>query len=387
MRIARAFISFFAFLVSGTSFSERSFDILTCKRERPKTRQFCAVNDQRHKLGTHFKSADPGTLFHSLQTKQLSLRGRSSDIQVRLDGFFPEIKFVSQWNRDLECAVNSLWDHRIGIFAARFHGDRLLADLSRRPAQGYGITLREQGSYQIKKVSDGVAIEASVFFRDLDWNPNQPLAVQRIPKSCTIQISDFYLGFDSEELAKNLEVLEGYADFSTKMLTKAFLLHNQLLNHERSQYCAVLRLGKVLRRVEGLAEGDPWGDLSRGAKIALRQAMTELSLPQSDQDLFALFATTNFQADLTLRCGKRPADADNKTLESIEIRSSEYTVDGNRTDPALYNNARDFEREQDNLKRIIGTARSAATLAGLELELLPDLSWILNPFVRLLDWE
>jgi hypothetical protein len=373
-------------------------DYIRCKREKETTRQFCEVKNEPIHLKTILSHDVNSTnveieILDPLAELQIELlMPDQSTNKILLPSLAPQIKFDLLWTDVPECTRNRLWSED-RIYLEANDSDEFLPFMERlRPGTSYHeLNLSNLHSstfapWQINRIDNNIEISSTIRLKNNSQTPEVPLPPERIPVSCKMEIYNFYLGFDSQQMIVDVTNLETTASLIDQSLVKSYVLHGLYQGQQHGTLCSIFHLGSTLRTVEVLLEDDLWDDLSRRAQKALASGVekaveqgvidsSKIKIKGEELDYWGYFKADDFQTRLTIACESTSSD------DYIVSPEPFIGGDGEIINQVGHKNALDYARQKSNLYKVLQAAWAIKSVADFETNVSLELDWLLDPYL------
>lgn len=387
MNFSKVLCFYFVFL-SFTIFANSGKDLITCKIEQDTFRQFCDVVEDTLVSEVYIPSSMEinGVSFNTYDLiKNGFIETPDGKATIPFKGFDPRLRISVDW-KDLEkCFASSLWKDKIAIYSVN-DGDELhFLDQIVKGPKNYEIDLSvlrnsdfEPLNYSL--LGSQIQILTKFTFRNLDKVQNKNLAFQRIPKHCQMMLSDAHLGFDSPAIMNDLKHLRVHIDTTRSYLTKAYILHNHLLDRISGAQCSVYNLAQTLKRLEDLETKSPLDELSLGSKTAITEALNRaqeiggFSTCSHSSGLWDYFSDQVNQENFARTC--KNLDKKNLAVSTDTFMSGDKIINQEG-----WNNATDYLEKKETLKRLLNVAWALVAVGKYEIEKQKELNWLLDAFI------
>lgn len=368
-------------------------DYVECKREKSTFRQFCYVNESKttktmtvgRYAEVNGESLDLLPVYESGKITLLSLNGGDDHI-LTLTSLAPQIKADIDWVHSRECQVSDLWYDRIWLSVS----DLSSLDVRNLEQINVGYSSFNINLSDVKvdgfspwtvasNSNTDVFISSSVYLDNLDHTDDRPLAYQRIPTYCKMNVEALRIGFDPLDMNGDLENLASQADTTISLKTRASVVHANLIDGQRGAVCSVYNLGQSLFTLEFAWT---WDDLSYESQTLISDGVKEAvnlgAIPASSipngNDYFDYFKGESFQADTSALCaGTSPID--------YTVSIDPFMENGEIQHQQGYNNAVIYGHASTNLVEIIKAAWAINNVAVVEIEGYIQKEWLTSPIV------
>jgi len=379
-------------VLSTYSYSE-NVDYVKCKREKSSFRQFCYVDEiQKTKsisvaryAEVNGESLDLLPIYEESKIEIQSLNGGDNNT-LTLSSLAPHIKADINWVHSKECLVSELWFDSVYISVSDGStGDTRNLKPVNIGLNSYDISLNEfhVNSFDPWLVTSdnntSVQISSSVFVHNTDHSGDRPLAHQRIPTYCKMDVDSLRVGFDALGMSGDLETLKIQADTTISLKTRAAVVHANLVDGQRGAACSVYTLGNNLFNLEFAWS---WDDLSYESKDLISDgvkkavelgAISQTSIPNGN-DYFDYFKGDDFQNSTEILCaGTSPMD--------YAVSTDPFVDNGEITSHQGYNNAIVYSLAAGNFVEIIKAAWSINNVAVAEIEDYVQKEWLTSPII------
>lgn len=378
--------------MSISTFAE-TVDYVQCMREKTDFRQFCYVDEtktlQKLTVPRHAtvnaEVLDILPVYQTAQINLLDLNG-SNDKTLTFTSLAPYVKADIDWVQSKECLESDLWFDRVYLTVEDTSTNeyRHIRNVSvglnsyDENLEVFNISGFSPWTVTSPNGSD-VEIATQVFLHNADHSEERPLAYQRIPTYCGMNVSALRIGFDGLQMSRDLDYLEVQADTTIALKTRSKVLHANYVDGQRGAICSVYNLGNSLKDIEFAWEWDDLGydsrDLiSEGVQEAVNLgAISATDIPNGN-DYFDYFKSAAFQDSASTQCASVPS--------SNYVVSTAPFMNGNTIiHQQGYNNAVVYGDAQTNLIEIIKAAWAINNVAIAEVEDYIQKEWLTSPIV------
>jgi hypothetical protein len=360
-------------------------DLVECKRDKPDSRQFCYVRDNSFNVGLKL----PRTASFESRTFSISDPAQLGSFDLKLpdnkpgtiylSGLEPLIQFKIDWSNHFECARNALWSHGIYAVLKTTTGKSLTLARINTGLNSYEKNLAsfatsELSPWQINETENDVLLSAFISVADSDFVSGQPLPQERIPASCKMTIQDLSMTYDARGISKDLANLRTIVADKMNLLAQSSVIHANLIDSKNGATCSAYRLGKTVRDIEMLSESAAWDTLSLSSKNAVKAALTEaktlgMFADISAENLWSNFIKEETQNELEDQCAASVVP--NYTVSTDPFMSGAAVIHTQG-----YNNAVAFNREKENLRKVMEAAWALAEASSSALASSVGRDWL-----------
>ncbi len=328
---------------------------------------------------------------YALSDFQVNIQNSSGDDdKLYLEGLHPRFKMTVDWNKSTECMRNAIWQHQVYLYAVNYQPENAIKYLEKVVVDYFAydkdITLVDDSEFQswalnLSSVENELILSSKFSIRDYDHSPDQPLAWERIPKFCTMDVFDMYLGFDAIAMDDDLRTIQLLSDKTDLLLIKSYVLHGALISSQNGALCSVNNIAEALLEAEFLFEGE-WDLLSFSSQNAIIAAIekatdigavtqAEITNAGSEWDLFI---SAPFQNRLS-------SDCTGSSIDDYIVSTAPFMSGSTITNQQGYKNAIDYLREKDNLEQLLSAAWAITVAGKYEYETSTELQWMIDPSI------
>lgn len=373
--------------------STDTVDYVQCMREKPNFRQFCYVDETKSEekvtvpryASVNNESLDIMPVYSTSKINILDLNG-TNDRTLTFTSLSPYVKADINWVQSKECLKSDLWFDRVylaieDITTNEFkHIKNVSVGLN---SYNENLEVFQVDGFSPWTVtspdSSNVDIATQVFLHNADHSDDRPLAFQRIPTYCKMDVGSLRIGFDALQMSRDLDYLEVQADTTISLKTRSSVLHANYVDGQRGAICSVYNLGKSLKDIEFAWE---WDDLSFDSQDLISDGVQEAvnlgtipgsSIPNGN-DYFNYFKSDAFQNNAENQCDSIPP--------SNYVVSTDPFMEGNViTHQQGYNNAIVHGKAHTNLVELIKAAWAINNIAVAEVDGYVQREWLTSPIV------
>ncbi|WP_396587711.1 hypothetical protein [Bermanella sp. R86510] len=385
------YIITFMLLTISQGVLSNTIDYIDCMREKAEFRQFCYIDESTintelivnrySDIGSDILDLLPVYESASIELNRLNHEGKR---RLSLISLAPYIKADIDWVKSQECLVSELWFDRVFLVVRdEIGGETRNIDNIRIGLNSYDVNLdiyntENFSPWTISALQNGeVKISAESNIKNLDHSEDRPLAYQRIPTYCKLNVSNYRIGFDALQMYRDLDNLEIQSDSVISLKTRSSVLNASLIDGQRGAICSVYKLGERLKDIEFAWD---WNDLtyesreliSDGIKEAINVgAISENDLP-SVNDYFGYFVSDEFQNSAIQLCA-------NINQESYAVDPDLFVDNGEIVNRQGYDNAVVYQKASENLIAILKAAWAINNVAVKEIEDYVQREWLTDP--------
>ena len=360
-------------------------DIIECKREKPSTRQFCQIKENRYDLTITLPSeVEFGNtaidISSSVQRGEItvtdSISGRKE--RIILSSLRPIIEVSTNWIEDSECRRNSLWSHKIELVVEPSQDSFLPTGITVRPGSFNHFielgSLYTGSSLPISFSESGgdLNLETSVLFFDQDYSDSVPLPYERIPSRCKLLVYQPTIQFDAKGIASDLIFLKRLIRTTSQLLAKSSVVHANIIDNQRGAICRSFKFSEKLKEAEVLNPNDSLEDLSIESQNYLKSLLIEAKNIGSPQ--LASIAIDKLLPYLDKNAEQLKSYCSN--TEDYAVDKNDFIKDGKILNKQGFENAVLFELELANLDEMLSSTWAIAKASEHGANKDIDLSWI-----------
>jgi len=377
----RTILSFLVVLTSINSFGE---DYIECKREPASFRQFCTI-DESVTSNNLVISAEAATgldidVLPVLESAQLSLNDLNSAGMMRLDlpGLNPAASADIYFDYRTECLESDLWHDNIHLAVKDNSGVSQNLSKVRFGNNSYNVGLIASTTFKpwsIEKVDSEIKISSQLHLNNSDDDSAIPIAKQRIPHYCQMNVTNFELTYQELPLSYDIGNLYVQASTTIALMTRASVLHTHMIDSQAGSICNVYDLGNRLKDIELVWDFD---DLSPFSQDAIEAGMSKAAdvgaIVVSGGDYWSYFKGEFQTIGKNASCGSIYGGV-------YEVDTAPFMRGGTVINHQGYNNAIQHAEAKDNLYQLMAGAWAVSNAAKAAISDYAQEEWLTSSVI------